>query len=171
MGGQAAENKAPDKALERTDAARIDAARHVYGPRPVGLLVPGLTRAAFKKRSPAGAQVLADWAAIVGPELSAATTPRRLVAGTLTLACSGPTAMEMQHLSGQVIERVNSHMGRILVQRLRFVQDPAPLAPPLPPPPRRPAAAVPLPGIAPGPLRDALSALGQVVAGRGAGRP
>ena len=156
MGDQAADNK-------------VDAARHVYGPRPIGALVPGITRPAFKKRSPAGAQVLADWATIVGPELSATTTPRRLIAGTLTLACSGPVAMELQHLSGQVIDRVNSHLGRILIERLRFVQDPTPPAPPLAPPPRRPAAAVALPGIEPGPLRDALSTLGQVVAGRGRG--
>ena len=106
MGDQAADNK-------------VDAARHVYGPRPIGALVPGITRPAFKKRSPAGAQVLADWATIVGPELSATTTPRRLIAGTLTLACSGPVAMELQHLSGQVIDRVNSHLGRILIERLR----------------------------------------------------
>lgn len=143
-----------------------DAVRHVYGPRPIGALVPGITRPAFKKRSPAGAQVMADWPSIVGPDLSAVTVPRRLTAGTLTLACSGPMAMELQHMSGQVIERVNSHMGRVLVERLRFVQDPTPPAPALPPPPRRPAAAVAVPGIAPGPLRDALSALGQVVAGR-----
>ena len=136
----------------------------------MGALVPGITRAAFKKRSPAGAQVLADWASIVGPELSAVTAPRRLIGGTLTLACSGPTAMELQHQSGQIMERVNSYMGRILVERLRFVQDPAPPAPPLAPPPRRAAASVPVPGIPPGPLRDALSALGQVVAGRGDGR-
>lgn len=156
MGDQAVDNK-------------VDAARHVYGPRPIGALVPGITRPAFKKRSPAGAQVLADWATIVGPELSATTTPRRLIAGTLTLACSGPVAMELQHLSGQVIDRVNSHLGRILIERLRFVQDPTPPPPPLAPRPRRPAAAVALPGIEPGPLRDALSALGQVVAGRGRG--
>lgn len=172
MGDQAVCGKmASDKtANDKAGDNKVDAARHVYGPRPVGALVPGITRAAFKKRSPAGAQVLADWAAIVGPELSATTTPRRLVAGTLTLACSGPTAMELQHLSGQVMERVNRHMGRILVERLRFLQDPTPPAPPLAPPPRRAAAAVAVPGIAPGPLRDALSALGQVVAGRGDGR-
>ena len=144
----------------------MDAARHPYGPRPVAALVPGITRAAFKKRSPAGAQVLADWAGIVGPELAAVTVPRRLTAGTLTLACSGPTAMELQHLSGQVIERVNGHLGRILVERLRFVQDPSPPAVAVRPPPRRAAAAIPLPGIPPGPLRDALSALGQVVGGQ-----
>lgn len=150
----------------KASAATAEAARYVYGPRPIGALVPAITRPAFKKRSPAGAQVMADWPSIVGPDLSAVTVPRRLIGGTLTLACSGPMAMELQHMSGQVIERVNSHLGRVLVERLRFVQDPTPPAAPLPPPRRRPAAVVAVPGIAPGPLRDALSALGQVVAGQ-----
>ncbi len=52
--------------------------RHVYGPRPVAALLPGLTRAAFRRRSPATAQVLADWGNIVGPALAAVTLPRRL---------------------------------------------------------------------------------------------
>ena len=175
MGDQAADSKPanpPGKAPGGIGAGNAgaggaaDAARHPYGPRSIGALVPGITRPAFKKRSPAGAQVMADWPSIIGPELSAVTVPRRLIGGTLTLACSGPMAMELQHRSGQVIERVNSHLGRVLVERLRFVQDPTPPAPPLPPPPRRPTAAVAVPGIAPGPLRDALSALGQVVAGQ-----
>ncbi len=134
--------------------------RHVYGPRPIGALVPGITRPAFRTRAPAAAQVLADWASIVGPALAEATAPRRLVGGTLTLACSGPVALELQHLSGELIERVNAYLGRVLIQRLRFVQDaPAPSLRRLPARPRR-AAPVDVPGVAPGPLRDALAALG-----------
>jgi len=148
---------AADDPGKRTD----DAPRHVYGPRPVGALVPTLTRAAFRKRAPGSAQVMADWAEIVGPELSGSTVPRRIAGGTLTLACTGPVALELQHLSDQVLARVNGHLGRVVVQRLRFVQDPAP--PPLAPPPRpqRTIAAVALPGIPPGPLHDALAALGR----------
>ena len=59
--------------------------RHIYGPRPVSALVPGLVRPAFARRAPATAQVLADWAAIVGPALAAQTTPRRLFSGTLSI--------------------------------------------------------------------------------------
>ena len=98
--------------------------RHVYGPRPVGALMPRLTRAAFRRRAPATAQVLADWAAIVGPAIAAVTTPRRLAAGTLTIACAGPIAMELQHLSGEVIARINAHLGSQAVATLRFVQTP-----------------------------------------------
>jgi len=110
--------------------------RHVWGPRAVGTLVPGLTRAAFRKRSPAAVQVLTDWDMIVGPAIAATTTPRRLSGTSLTIACAGPVAMELQHMAGALMARINGHLGRIVVERLRFVQDelprPAPVAKPRP---------------------------------------
>lgn len=140
-----------------------DAARHVYGPRPIGALVAAIARPAFKKRAPAAAQVLADWEAIVGPTLAAVAAPRRLTGGTLTLCCSGPTALELQHVSDQVKARVNGHLGRIVVERLRFVQD-VPSAPvPPPAPKRRRVKQAQIAGLPPGPLHDALLALGRAV--------
>jgi hypothetical protein len=103
--------------------------RFVYGPRPVGALMPRLTRAAFRRRSPATARVMADWSAIVGPAIAAVTTPRRLAAGSLTIACAGPIAMELQHLAGEVIARINAHLGTQAVTALRFVQTPELLQP------------------------------------------
>lgn len=136
--------------------------RHVYGPRPVGALVPVVTRAAFKARAPGVAAVMADWATIVGSKLAADTTPRRLSAGTLTLACAGPVAMELQHQSGPLIERINGYFGSPIVQVLRFVQSvTTPVAPA--PPRRRVPVKVELPGIPAGDLRDALHRLGQSV--------
>ncbi len=136
--------------------------RHVWGPRPVGALVPGLTRPAFRKRAPATAQVLTDWEAIMGPALAAVTAPRRLSGTTLTVSCAGPVAMELQHAAAELMARINGHLGRVVVERLRFVQDLSPAA-------ARPPAAAPvpppaLPGVPPGPLHDALAALGQAVA-------
>ena len=147
-------------------------ARHVYGPRPVGALVPQVTRPAFRRHSAASARIMADWAAIVGPALAAVTTPRRLAAGTLTLACSGPLAVELQHLTAQLTERINTHLGGTPVHRLRFVQ--ATLsAVPARPPPKIPTAAIQaaqraVADLPEGPLRDALAALGSaVIASRG----
>lgn len=148
-------------ASDKPGKAAEDAPRHVYGPRPIGALVPALTRPAFRKRGPGSAQVMADWAEIVGPELSATTTPRRLSGDTLTLACAGPVALELQHLSDQVLARVNGHLGRIVVKRLRFIQDPTAPTAPTPARLQRAAAPVELPGIPPGPLHDALAALGR----------
>jgi hypothetical protein len=139
--------------------------RHVYGPRAVGSLVPALVKPAFRKRAPATAQVLADWDAIVGPAIAAVSVPRKLFSGTLAIACSGPLALELQHLAPQLIERINRHMGKIAVTRLRFVQDAPPAQAPARPP--RPAAIAQaraaVAGLPDGPLRDALEALGRAV--------
>ena len=97
--------------------------RHVWGPRAVGSLIPAVVQPAFRRRSPVAAQLLLDWPAIVGPALEAVTTPRRLSGSTLTIACAGPVAMELQHMSTELQARINGYLGRSIVDRLRFVQD------------------------------------------------
>lgn len=143
-------------------------ARRLYGPRPLGTLVPRLTRPVFRATSPATAQVLADWAAIVGPLLASASAPRRLATGTLTIACAGPVAIEMQHYASELIERINTHLGGPTVRALRFVQTALPV--PRAPPPRAPvsvavsaAAESAVAGLPEGELREALAALGRAV--------
>ena len=64
------------------------------------------------------------------------------------------------------MERINAHLGRVLVTQLRFVQDwHAGAAASAAAPPGQPAP-VEVPGMPPGPLRDALSALGAAVRDR-----
>jgi hypothetical protein len=160
-------------AAKDTDKGMASNERHVYGARPLGSLVPRLTRPAFRRRSPATAQVLADWSAIVGPAIAAVTTPRRLISGTLTVACAGPIAMELQYLAGELIGRINSHLGSQVVTGLRFVQTIGPDAsappPPAPPDPAAQAAAEAAVAALPeGELRSALAALGRAVLGRAA---
>ena len=94
--------------------------RFPTGPLALGSLIPRLTRPVFRKRSPAGAQLMADWPDVVGPALAAVTQPLRLSAGTLTLGCAGPVAMELQHLAPELIGRINAHLGRVVVERLRL---------------------------------------------------
>ena len=147
-----------------------DDKRHIYGPRAVSALLPALVRPAFRKRNPAAAQVVADWEAIVGPALAAVSTPRKLFGGTLAIGCAGPMALELQHLSDVLIARINSHLGRIAVSRLRFVQDPPQPVAIVPHPPKQAllAAKEAVADLPQGPLRDALEKLGRVVlAGRG----
>ena len=141
-----------------------DDKRFVSGPRPVGALVPALTRPAFRKRSPATAQLQADWGAIVGPALAAITAPRRLSAATLTLACSGPLALELQHMAPELLARINGHFGRVLAERLRFVQEPPPAVTPAA---QELGPAPPVAGLEAGPLNNALARLGQAVKRRG----
>lgn len=145
-----------------------EVARRPYGPRPLGTLVPRLTRPVFHRMSPAAAQVMADWAGIVGPLLASVSTPRRLAGSTLTITCAGPVAIELQHYAGQLIERINVHLGSPTVRALRFVQTglPAP-SPALPPAPVSPATAAAaetaVSALPKGELREALAALGRAV--------
>ena len=141
----------------------------VHGPRPMGALVPGVTRATFRRHSPAAAQIMADWPVIVGPKVASMTTPRRLDRGTLTIACAGPVAMDLHYVGVELMNRINGHLGGRPVHSLRFTQ--AGMPPQSPPPPRPPpeapheaeAAVADLPE---GDLRSALAALGRVVLGR-----
>src|SRR5690348_15290629 len=139
---QASKAEAEAVTAKDTDKGMNRDERHVYGPRPVSALVPVLTRPAFRRRAPATAQVLADWPAIVGPAIAAVSTPRRLSASTLTIACTGPIAMELQHLSNELLARINAFVGSQTVTGLRFVQTMDAPAPALPQPrPADPAVA------------------------------
>ena len=165
---RAASGAAPGKAAE-APAPRTppeDPRRPDLGLRSLGGFIPRLTRPAFKKRSPAGALLMADWAGIVGPAIAAVTVPKRLTGGTLTIGCSGPVAMELQHLAPQLIGRVNAALGTVTVETLRFVQQ-APAGPPV----ARRQAEAPLPDTVRGALdtvgspelRDALARLARGV--------
>ena len=159
-----------DKPARTQSGGRADAARHVYGPRALSAVLPALVRPAFRGRAAPTAQILADWGGIVGPAFAPLTTPRGLASGTLTIACAGPMAMELQHVAPALIERVNAHLGRAAVTRLRFVQSapPVPAIPPSPPspPPATEAAHEAVADLPPGAVRDALERLGRVVLAR-----
>jgi hypothetical protein len=157
------------------DARRAEAPRteppRAYGPRAIGGLIARVTRPGFKRRSPVTSQIMTDWMEIMGPDLGARTVPQKLSAGTLTIACAGPTAMELQHFAPQLMARINGHVGghgdKAPIQRLRFVQQIA-SAKPAAAPARPRAAPKPPPPIdlEPGPVRDALARLAQAIQAR-----
>ena len=133
---------------------------------PIGAILPTITRQAYRAHGPALAQLLADWPELIGPALAAIAQPRRLSAATLTLGCAGPAALELQHVAAALVQRINGHYGRQVVQRIRFVHQPpaavdgqAGLLRPVP-------RAATVGGIPDGPLRDALAALGGAVRAR-----
>jgi hypothetical protein len=150
-----------------TYAGMTKLSRRVHGPRPIAAVVPVVTRNAFNLAAPGVAQIMEAWAGIIGPALADVTTPRRLSQGTLTIGCSGPVAMELQHLSIEVLGRINQYLGSHSVRRLRFVQITGVRAPVRPRP--RPtqaaeaAASQAVAHLADGPLRSALAALGRAV--------
>jgi hypothetical protein len=162
--------------MQRKEARQPDLSSATPRPRPAGVtelgaLIPKLTRPAFRKANPAAAQIMADWLEIVGPGTLSEAQPVRLSQGALTLACSGPLALEISMLAPQVIARINAHLGRAAVTQLKFVQAVSPAAPAPVRRRRQDTPPVELPGevqarladMPEGPLRDALERLGQAV--------
>jgi len=74
------------------------------------------------------ARLKASWPAIVGEELGAATWPSALSrAGALKLCVASGLALEIQHRTPLLIERLNLFLGRGAVARIVLVQGPLPL--------------------------------------------
>jgi hypothetical protein len=112
------------------------------GFRAIGGLAQQLTSGLAKGRGTSIARLRVDWPAIVGPELARTTRPEALLAGrgaragkALRLRVSGAAALEVQHMTGQIVERVNGYFGHKAVDDIRLVQ--GTIAQPPPPRPLR----------------------------------
>lgn len=98
------------------------------GFRAIGGLAQRLTSGIAKGRGASIARLRAEWSAIVGAELAAVCWPDAVTSGrgragkVLRLRVSGAAALEIQHKSGQVIERVNGYYGHRMVDTVRLVQ-------------------------------------------------
>lgn len=137
-----------------------------YSARGIAAVLAPITRPAFRRRAPAAAQLMADWPQLAGPELAARSAPIKFAGGTLTLGCTGPTAMELQLLEPQIIARLNLALGHAMVERVRFVQQ----SPRLPATPQARAIrrdTKPPPGLPDGELGAALARLYQGIKTRG----
>jgi len=101
------------------------------GPRPLAASVGGVAKRTLGRRGFAEGGLIADWRAIVGPELAASCWPDRLSfppgkkdGGTLRILAAGSFAIELQHLEPQVLERVNGHFGYRAIDRITILQAP-----------------------------------------------
>src|SRR5207248_7521701 len=116
--------------------------------------------------------VVTHWAEIVGADIADHAEPMRMIwprrvheddpdPATLVLRVEGPVALEIQHMSGVIIDKVNRFFGWRAVGRIQIRQ--APLmrrekkeAPPAPDPDVVARLAADLSDIGDGHLRDAL---------------
>ena len=91
-------------------------------PRQLADLLRKTVGEAFAKRGFAATELVTRWADIVGTEIATHSEPERIqwrrpsngepsAPGTLILRVEGPTAVEIQHLSGIILERVNRFFG------------------------------------------------------------
>jgi hypothetical protein len=150
-------------------------------PRALAATLPKVTKQVLKKHGGAYAAIIAEWNSIVGPALADVSLPEKLTAagsahgaaGSLTVRVAGAAATEFQHMAPQIIERINIFLGFPAVTRLKLVQGPLPgRQQPRRPPPRPVPAAVradieaQTAGIEDPALRNALTRLGEAIAGR-----
>ena len=147
-------------------------------PRPLAELVNRCLGETFARQGFASGDIVTHWPEVVGPEIAAHAEPVKLQwprgdaetpePATLVLRVEGPAAIEIQHLSGVIIERVNRFFGWRAVGRIAIRQ--APLArraksatAARPDPEAIARVAESLPGIADDGLRQALGRLGAAV--------
>jgi hypothetical protein len=121
------------------------------GFRAVGGLAQRLASGLAKGRNASIARLRAEWTAVVGPDLARITRPEALTASRgrsgklLRLRTPGASALEVQHQSGQLVERVNAYFGHKMIDDIRLVQGPISarvVPPPKPAPDARTVAAV-----------------------------
>ena len=114
-------------------------------PRPLSQLLGSLLSDVVKAQGFASTEIIARWADIVGADIAAHSEPIKInwprPAGdeppepaTLVLRVEGPVAIEIQHLSAVILERVNRFFGWQAIGRLALRQ--APLRRREPPAPR-----------------------------------
>ncbi len=147
-------------------------------PRPLADFAKRALGEAFARQGFASGDVVTHWPEIVGPEIAAHAEPVKLQwprgdaeppdPATLVLRVEGPAAIEIQHLSGVIIERVNRFFGWRAVGRVALRQAPLarrakPVAAPAPDPAAAARVAAALPGIVDEDLRQALGRLGAAV--------
>ena len=114
--------------------------------RPLADLIGPCLTAAFKRHGFASVEIVTHWDDIVGGEIAAhcepikITWPRQTAAeepepATLVLRCQGPAAIEIQHQSHLIVERINQFLGWRAIDAVKIRQAPlARRAKPQPPP-------------------------------------
>jgi hypothetical protein len=148
-------------------------------PRRLSELAGKTIADALARQGFASTGIVTHWADIVGPEIADHAEPMRMAwprrvheddpePATLILRVEGPVALEIQHMSGVIIEKVNRFFGWRAVGRVQIRQ--APLMrrekrtrPAAPDPAAVARIAAGMTDIADEGLRDALARLGAAV--------
>ena len=146
--------------------------------RPLSDLLHKTLGQAFAKQGFASAEIVTRWTEIVGADIADHAQPEKIQwsrtgigqppePGRLMLRVEGPMALEIQHLSGVIVERVNRFFGWEAVGAIRLRQAPLRRKPRAvsPPPDPQTAARIKaeLADIQDEKLRDALARLGAAI--------
>ena len=97
--------------------------------RPVSELLPAAGAAAFRRFGFVQSTIVSRWREIVGPRYAAVSAPEsirfptgRKSGGILNLAVEGAHAPLMQHVTPEIVERVNRFFGYAAIERVSFRQ-------------------------------------------------
>jgi hypothetical protein len=104
-------------------------------PRPLSDLLAGTLGDVLKAQGFASTEIISRWADIVGAEIAAHSEPLKISwprqpsqetaePATLVLRVEGPAALEIQHLSAVILERVNRFFGWQAIGRIALRQAP-----------------------------------------------
>ena len=163
---------------EGSEEARLE--RRRGGLRALAGEVPRVAAPILGKRGFASAQLVSEWATIVGAEWAEKISPDRLSFprgerrdGTLRVRVAAGCAPEVQHRAPLILERINGFFGYGAVARLVLVQGPLPRRPEPAPPTPRPLTPAEAAGLAErlnqlpdSPVKSALHRLGAAILGR-----
>jgi hypothetical protein len=103
--------------------------------KPLSVLLGPVLNDAFAKQGFASRELVTRWADIVGPHVGANSEPMKIQwvrpvgdqppePATLVLRVEGPMALEIQHTSNVIVERVNRFFGWNAIGRIALRQAP-----------------------------------------------
>lgn len=103
--------------------------------RPLADLTSRLLADSFRRQGFASSELVLRWEAIVGAEVASHAEPLKIQwprrvegeapqPGTLVLRVEGPAAIEIQHMSRVILERVNRYFGFAAIERIAIRQAP-----------------------------------------------
>ena len=104
-----------------------DSTKRTFVTKAIGTLMPKLMKPALNNHSLNHSRLILEWDQIVGPELARYSQPEKLFfqtpqgqrqEGTLTIRVTSGAALEFQHLTGMLIERINQFFGYKALTRI-----------------------------------------------------
>jgi hypothetical protein len=125
----------PFATVMATDVADLMAMNKRSYPKPLAELVSVCIADVFARQGFTSCAIVTHWDDIVGAEIAAVAEPMRMQwvrsrdpdeapPATLVLRVEGPAALEIQHMGGVILERVNRYLGWQAVDRLALRQAP-----------------------------------------------
>jgi hypothetical protein len=159
-----------------TEAPNLNKPRRTA--RPLPDIAATLLAESFRRQGFNSSELVLRWSAIVGDDVAQYAEPLKIQwqkvpdgqppqPGTLVLRVDGPAAIEIQHMSHVILERVNRYFGFAAIGRIAIRQAPLRRATPRPirviDPQAVQSVAESLPESADPALKDALARLGAAI--------